>query len=128
MIDFVDQEGARYTADDYPLPEGEGNPRPQWGQGVLLPDGRFVSALGDHLGRDGNSWFYEFDPATGALTRTADVAASLGHRPGERLHERAREAAAPGLVRARHEADVELAIETEEALAAGSSHAAECTS
>ena len=42
--------------------------------------------------------------------------------------QRAGERAPPGLVRARYEADAELAIETEEALAAGSSHAAECTS
>ena len=33
--------------------------------------------------RDGNSWFYEFDPATNALTRTAEVAAALGHQPGD---------------------------------------------
>ena len=76
-------DGVTVGAAVYPLPEGDGNPWSQWGQGVVLPDGRFVSALGDHLGRDGNSWFYEFDPATGALTRTADVAASLGHQPGD---------------------------------------------
>ncbi|HKY64862.1 MAG TPA: hypothetical protein VJM49_00765, partial [Acidimicrobiales bacterium] len=76
-------DGVTVGAAVYPLPEGDGNPWSQWGQGVVLPDGRFVSALGDHLGRDGNSWFYEFDPATGALTRTADVAASLGHEPGD---------------------------------------------
>ena len=78
-----ESNGVTVSAAVYPLPEGEGNPWSQWGQGVVLPDGRFVSALGDHLGRDGNSWFYEFDPATGALTRTADVAASLGHEPGD---------------------------------------------
>ena len=32
---------------------------------------------------DGNSWFYEFDPATNTLTRTAEVAAALGHQPGD---------------------------------------------
>lgn len=78
-----DADGVTVSAAVYPLPEGDGNPWSQWGQGVVLPDGRFVSALGDHLGRDGNSWFYEFDPETGALTRTADVAASLGHEPGD---------------------------------------------
>jgi hypothetical protein len=75
--------GVTVSAAVYPLPEGEGNPWSQWGQGVVLPDGRFVSALGDHLGRDGNSWFYEFDPATNTLTRTADVATALGHQPGD---------------------------------------------
>lgn len=76
-------DGVTVGAAVYPLPEGEGNPWSQWGQGVVLPDGRFVSALGDHLGRDGNSWFYEFDPATNTLTRTTDVAAALGHEPGD---------------------------------------------
>ena len=76
-------DGVTVSAAVYALPEGEGDPWSQWGQGVVLPDGRFVSALGDHLGRDGNSWFYEFDPTTNALTRTAEVAAALGHQPGD---------------------------------------------
>jgi hypothetical protein len=76
-------DGVTVSAAVYPLPEGEGDPWSQWGQGVVLPDGRFVSALGDHLGQDGNSWFYEFDPATNTLTRTAEVAAALGHQPGD---------------------------------------------
>ncbi len=76
-------DGISVSAAVYPLPEGEGDPWSQWGQGVVLPDGRFVSALGDHLGRDGNSWFYEFDPATDTLTRTADVSAALDHEPGD---------------------------------------------
>jgi hypothetical protein len=75
--------GVTVSAAVYPLPEGEGDPWSQWGQGVVLPDGRFVSALGDHLGQDGNSWFYEFDPATNTLTRTAEVAAALDHQPGD---------------------------------------------
>jgi hypothetical protein len=76
-------DGVTVSAAVYPLPEGEGDPWSQWGQGVVLPDGRFVSALGDHIGEDGNSWFYEFDPATNTLTRTAEVAAALGHQPGD---------------------------------------------
>ena len=76
-------DGVTVSAAVYALPEGEGDPWSQWGQGVVLPDGRFVSALGDHLGRDGNSWFYEFDPTTNVLTRTAEVAAALGHQPGD---------------------------------------------
>ena len=84
-------DGVTVSAAVYALPEGEGNPWSQWGQGVVLPDGRFVSALGDHLGRDGNSWFYEFDPTTNLLTRTAEVAGCarpsarrLGVRQGAR--------------------------------------------
>ena len=78
-----ESNGVTVSAAVYPLPEAEGNPWSQWGQGVVLPDGRFVSALGDHLGRDGNSWIYEFDPATSTLTRTTDVATPLGHQPGD---------------------------------------------
>lgn len=73
----------RVTAALYPLPDDRGAPWSQWGQGVVLPDGRFVSAVGDHLGVDGNSWFFEYDPTTGLLTRTTEVAAALGHRPGD---------------------------------------------
>jgi hypothetical protein len=76
-------DGVTVSAAVYPLPEGDGDPWSQWGQGVVLPDGRFVSALGDHLGQDGNSWFYEFDPATNTLTRTAEVAAALDHQRGD---------------------------------------------
>lgn len=67
----------------YPLPDTEGNPWSQWGQGVVVPDGRFVSAVGDHLGRDGNSWIYEYDPNTKGLTRTTEVAEALGHVEGD---------------------------------------------
>ena len=76
-------DGVSVAAAEYPLPDSPGDPWSQWGQGVVLPDGRFVSAVGDHLGADGNSWFYEYDPATGELTRTAEVAAALDHEPGD---------------------------------------------
>lgn len=73
----------RVSAALYPLPHGRGSPWSQWGQGVVLPDGRFISAVGDHLGADGNSWFFEYDPETGVLTRTSEVASALDHRPGD---------------------------------------------
>ena len=76
-------DGVSVAAAEYPLPDSPGDPWSQWGQGVVLPDGRFVSAVGDHLGADGNSWFYEYDPATGKLTRTTEVAAALGHEQGD---------------------------------------------
>ncbi|MDX2379927.1 MAG: hypothetical protein QNM02_09240 [Acidimicrobiia bacterium] len=76
-------DGPEVRAAVYPVPDHEGNPWSQWGQGVMLPDGRFVSAVGDHLGRDGNSWVYEYDPATGMLERTAEVSAALGHQQGD---------------------------------------------
>ncbi len=67
----------------YPRPDYAGNPWSQWGQGIALADGRFLSALGDHLGADGNSYFYEFDPATGTLTQFADALSYVDHVPGD---------------------------------------------
>ncbi len=57
----------------YPLPDYEGRLWSQWGQGVVLDDGRVISAVGDHGGTGGNSFFYELDPASGRLTRVGDV-------------------------------------------------------
>jgi hypothetical protein len=66
----------------YPHPDHTGNPWSQWGQGVVLPDGRFVSAIGDHLGAGGDSYVYEFDPSTSRLTQIADVASLVPREPG----------------------------------------------
>ncbi len=76
-------DGPRVRAAVYPRPDHEGNPWSQWGQGVVLADGRFLSAIGDHLGRDGNSYLYEFDPAQETLTRIGDVASLAGHEDGD---------------------------------------------
>jgi hypothetical protein len=76
-------DGVTVSAAAYPLPDTVGDPWSQWGQGVVVPDGRFVSAVGDHQGVDGTSWFYEYDPATGQLVRTAEVSEALGHQPGD---------------------------------------------
>ena len=66
----------------YPHPEYEGNPWSQWGQGLVLEDGRFLSAIGDHLGVDGNSYLYEYSPDRGTLTLLSDVLSLTGHTPG----------------------------------------------
>ena len=66
----------------YPHPQYQGDPWSQWGQGVVLADGRFVSAIGDHLGRDGNSYFYVYDPTTSMLTQVADVHSAVAHAQG----------------------------------------------
>jgi DNA-binding beta-propeller fold protein YncE len=76
-------DGVTVSAALYPLPHNRGSPWSQWGQGIVLPSGRFVSAVGDHLGENGNSWFYEFDPESGRLTRTADVSKALDHDTGD---------------------------------------------
>jgi hypothetical protein len=69
----------------YPRPERESggtNPWSQWGQGLVLRDGRFVSAMGDHRGADGNSYLFVLDPADGKLTRFADILSQVDHQPG----------------------------------------------
>lgn len=83
VVEVGTADGVTVSAGLYPLPHDRGVPWSQWGQGVVLPSGRYVSAVGDHLGVDGNSWFYDFDPASGQLTRTADVAAALDHERGD---------------------------------------------
>ena len=83
MADLGEVDGVRVRAAEYPLPDYDGNPWSQWGEGLVLPDGRFVSAVGDHQGRDGTTWFYEYDPATDELTRTVEVSDFLGHEDGD---------------------------------------------
>lgn len=69
----------RVTAVVYPLPDHPGEPWSQWGQAVVLADGRVVSAVGDHLGRGGNSYLYVYDPESGELQLIGDVRSALDH-------------------------------------------------
>ena len=78
-----DSAGPAVHAAVYPRPDYEGNPWSQWGQGIVLPDGRFLSAIGDHRGPDGNSFFYEFDPARNRLTQISDVLSVADHHAGD---------------------------------------------
>jgi len=73
----------RIEAVIYPHPDYEGSLWSQWGQGLVLDDGRHLSAIGDHLGRDGNSHLFEYDPATGTLTQIMDVLSIAEHTPGD---------------------------------------------
>ena len=73
-----DLNGVRVEAVVYPLPDYRGRPWTTWGQGLALADGRFFSAVGDHLGAEGNSYIYEFDPDAGQLTMVADVDSLAG--------------------------------------------------
>ncbi|MCI0426043.1 MAG: hypothetical protein L0Z47_09395 [Actinobacteria bacterium] len=77
-----ESNGVRVEGALYPRPEYEGNPWSQWGQGLVLGDGRFLSAIGDHRGSDGNSFIYEYDPQSGRLTLLADVLSHTDHDPG----------------------------------------------
>lgn len=67
----------------YPLPDYPGRLWSQWGQGVVLPDGRYISAVGDHCGIDGDSFVFEVDAAASTVRRVGGVARLLDHRPGE---------------------------------------------
>jgi hypothetical protein len=66
----------------YPHPDYEGDPWSQWGQGVVLPDGRHLSAIGDHLGPDGNSYVYEYSPSDRELMLITDVLGRTDHEQG----------------------------------------------
>lgn len=72
----------RVQAVVYPHPDYPGKLWTQWGQGVVLPDGRFFSAIGDECGVNGNSYFYEFSPDTGRLRLLSDVDSAVGQRDG----------------------------------------------
>jgi hypothetical protein len=75
-------DAPRVEAFVYPHPDYEGDPWSQWGQGLILADGRFLSAIGDHLGADGNSFLYEYSPETDTLTKLFDVLSLTQHQPG----------------------------------------------
>lgn len=77
-----DGASPRVSAVVYPRPDYAGRPWSQWGQGLVLPDGRFLSAIGDHQGVDGNSFLFVYEPDQGRLTRFADVLSLVDHQPG----------------------------------------------
>jgi hypothetical protein len=82
LTDLGEVNGLKVKGAVYPHPDYEGNPWSQWGQGIALADGRFFSAIGDHLGVDGDAYLYEYDPVTGRLTMVGDVLSFVDHVPG----------------------------------------------
>lgn len=75
--------GWELYAAEYPLPGPTEGLWSQWGQGIVSSvDGHHYSALGDHLGPDGNSYIYEYDPSTRTLARIMDVLSLTDHRAG----------------------------------------------
>jgi len=78
----AESDGVTVRAAVYPKPDGGGDPWSQWGQGIVTEDGRFLSAAGDHLGEDGNSYLYEYDPGSGELTTISDVLSLVDHQQG----------------------------------------------
>jgi hypothetical protein len=75
-------DGPKVQGVSYPLPDGDAELWSQWGQGLVAADGRYFSAVGDHRGRDGNSYLYVLDPATEELTRFTDVLSHVDHERG----------------------------------------------
>jgi hypothetical protein len=80
-------EGPRGITVDFvvhPLPPYPGKPWSHWGEGLVASNGRYYTAIGDHLGADANSYLYEYDPATKTLRAVGDVLTAYGkHRKGD---------------------------------------------
>ena len=83
MVTLIDDGGLVVRGALYPRPDYAGKPWSQWGQGIILGDGRYLSAIGDHHGADGNSFVYEYDPASGVLTQIIDVLSLTDHVSGD---------------------------------------------
>lgn len=79
-------EFAYYPGQDY-----EGNPWSNWGQGSFA-DGKYYSAIGDHLAPQGNAFVHEYDPATKKFRLLTDVkkllALPAGHYVPGKIHSR----------------------------------------
>lgn len=82
LVELGTVNGSTVSGAVYPRPDYEGNPWSQWGQGIALDDGRFYSAIGDHLGTDGNSYVYEYDPESNDLKLVGDILSYVDHVPG----------------------------------------------
>ncbi len=82
LTDLGEIDGVNIKAAMYPHPDYDGVPWSQWGQGIVLDDGRFFSAIGDHHAVDGNSFVYEYNPATETLASIGDVVSYVDHVPG----------------------------------------------
>jgi hypothetical protein len=71
----------------FPLPDYPGVPWSQWGQGLVASNGKFYTAVGDHVkDASGNSYLYEYDPATRILKSVGDIATAVGSGPGSGGH------------------------------------------
>jgi hypothetical protein len=76
------EDGLEVYAAEYPLPGPTEGLWSQWGQGIALGDGRHLSAVGDHLGVDANSYFFVYDSGGRTLTRFGDVLSVVPHEDG----------------------------------------------
>ncbi len=80
-IDFLYFPGQTYP----------GKPWSNWGDGVAA-DGKYYTAIGDHLAPQGNAFIFEYDPAKEALRQLVDVQKVLklpnGHYTPGKIHSR----------------------------------------
>lgn len=72
----------RMWAAEYPVPGPTDGLWSQWGQGVVGADGQHYSGVGDHLGADGNSYLFRYNPSSRRLERFSDVLSLVDHQPG----------------------------------------------
>ncbi len=67
----------------------EGKPWSVWGDG-LVANGKYYSAVGDHLSPGGNAYVYEFNPESGILHKLTDLRSVLarpeGHYTPGKIH------------------------------------------
>ncbi|HYE21423.1 MAG TPA: hypothetical protein VEA69_23450 [Tepidisphaeraceae bacterium] len=75
-----------FPGQDYP-----GKPWSNWGDGVAA-NGKYYSAIGDHLAPAGNAFVFEYDPIAKSLRQLVDVKKTLnlpeGHYAPAKIHSR----------------------------------------
>lgn len=68
------------------LPESPDALWSSWGDGCFATNGKYYTAIGDHRGKGGNSYVYEYDPRNRTLRKIVDVAQALKLKAGEYGH------------------------------------------
>ena len=66
-----------YPGQDYP-----GNPWSAWGDSIAA-NGKYYASIGDHRAPGGNGFVYEYDPATKAMRKLAEIRATLALPEGD---------------------------------------------
>lgn len=61
---------------------GKGTLWSSWGDGCFATNGKYYTSVGDHLGKDANSYVCEYDPTTRILRRVIDVLQAIMHMLG----------------------------------------------
>ncbi len=66
----------------YPVQTYEGHPWSVWGDSVAV-NGKYYSAIGDHLAPAGNAYVFEYDPQTRSIRTLCDLASTLKRPEGD---------------------------------------------